>query len=215
MVAPIGRAGGLHAVRKAHQYLAQPGHDYVLIGGVDTYLDPFLMAKLDAEGRLGGHGNPDGFTPGEGAAFLLLASERAKNRLPEPRVALAMPGCAEEAGHRYSDEPYRGDGLALAVRQACEQADADKVQCVWTSMIYDHFGHKEVAVALTRTSEKLAEDVAVRHPVDCLGDLGAAAGVVLIGMIAVAVPWKPKLCHHLVFCASDLAHRAALRVDIG
>jgi 3-oxoacyl-[acyl-carrier-protein] synthase-1 len=82
-------------------------------------------------------------------------------------------------------------------------------------MIYDHFSHKEVAVALTRNSEKLAEDVAVRHPVDCLGDLGAAAGVVLIGMIAAAVPWKPKLRHHLVFCASDLAHRAALRVDIG
>jgi 3-oxoacyl-[acyl-carrier-protein] synthase-1 len=214
MVAPIGRAGGLHAVRKAHQYFAQPGHDYVLIGGVDTYWDPYLLAKLSAEGRLSGQGNMDGFTPGEGAAFLLLASERVKEQLPEPHIALAMPGCTEEAGHRYSDEPYRGEGMAQAVTQAFERAESVQAHCVWTSMIYDHFSHKELAVALTRNSDKLPGNVVMRHPVDCLGDVGAAIGCALVGMIAVAAPWQPNLRHHLVCCASDLAHRAALRVDI-
>jgi 3-oxoacyl-[acyl-carrier-protein] synthase-1 len=81
-------------------------------------------------------------------------------------------------------------------------------------MIYDHFGHKELGVAFTRSRDKLAENVEMRHPADCLGDTGAAVGCALIGMIAAAVPWQPDLHHHLVCCASDLAHRAAVRVDI-
>jgi 3-oxoacyl-[acyl-carrier-protein] synthase-1 len=205
MVAPIGRAGGIHAVRKAHQYLAQPGNDYVLIGGVDTYWDPYLLAQLDADERLNVRGNLDGFNPGEGAAFLLLASERVKDQLPAPHVGLSMPGCAEEPGHRYSEEPYKGEGMAQAVNKAFEHAGATQAQCVWTSMIYDSFGHKEVGVALT----------VLRHPVDCLGDIGAAIGCALIGIIAAAVPWQPRYRHHLVCCASDLAHRAAVRVDVG
>ena len=214
LIATIGRAGGVHTVRKAHQYLAQPGHDYVLVGGVDSYWDPYLLAKLDADTRLNVRGNPDGFNPGEGAAFLLLASERVKARLSTPRVALSLPGGAEEPGHRYSDVPYRGDGMALAVQRAFAHADAAEVQCVWTSMIYDSLGHKEVGVALTRSSDKIAADVEMRHPVDCLGDIGAAIGCALIGMIAAAAPWQPRLHHHLVCCASDREHRAAVRVDV-
>lgn len=214
LIATIGRAGGVHTVRKAHQYLGQPGHDYVLIGGVDTYWDPYLLAKLDADTRLNPRRNPDGFHPGEGAAFLLLASERLKTRLPAPCVALALPGAAEEPGHRYSDEPYRGEGMALAVARAFKHAGTAQTQCVWTSMIYDSLGHKEIGVALIRRSDQIAEDVDIRHPADCFGDLGAAIGCTLIGMIAAAVPWQPRLRHHLVCCASDREHRAAVRVDI-
>lgn len=214
LVAAIGRAGGVHTVRKAHQYLAQPGHDYVLVGGVDSYWDPYLLAKLDADTRLNVRDNPDGFNPGEGAAFLLLASERVKARLPVPRVALAMPGSAKEEGHRYSDLPYHGDGMALAVQQAFQYAGTEQVQSVWTSMIYDSFGHKEVGVALIRSNQHIVEDVVMRHPADCFGDIGAAIGCALIGMIAAAAPWQPRLRHHLVCCASDREHRAAIRVDI-
>src|SRR5690606_35738157 len=48
-VAQVGRSGGLHAIDAARRYLAEEGHDYVLVGGVDTYCDPDLLARLDAE----------------------------------------------------------------------------------------------------------------------------------------------------------------------
>src|SRR5690606_29248864 len=87
----VGRSGGIYAIDAAHRYLAEEGHDYVLVGGVDTYCDPDLLARLDAEDRLMGQGALDGFFPGEGAAFLLLASERVKSQLPSPLIALAKP----------------------------------------------------------------------------------------------------------------------------
>lgn len=123
----------MHAVEAAHKYLAEGG-DYVLIGGVDTYLDLKLLSRLDAEDRLVLNGAKDGFFPGEGAAFLLLASERVKAELPAPRIHLARPGFAEEKGHRYNGDPYLGEGLAAAVKQACEHAPG-QVDAVWTSMI--------------------------------------------------------------------------------
>lgn len=212
LVAHIGRAGGLHAVEAAHNYFAQGG-DYALIGGVDTYLDLKLLSWLDAEDRLMLEGAKDGFFPGEGAAFLLLASERVKADLPAPRTALARPGFAEEKGHRYSGNPYLGEGLAAAVRYACEHAPG-QVDAVWTSMIYDRFGYKELGVTLMRNSKSISPEAEINHPVDCFTDMGAAVACALIGLVAINAGQNPRSCRHLLCCSSELAERAALRLEI-
>ncbi len=215
LIADIGRAGSFHAIKKALQYFSQTGNDYLLIGGVDTYWDPYLLAKLDAEDRLNVLGTLDGFSPGEGAAFLLLASERVNTRHLAHPVRLYPPGTAQEVGHRYAEAPYRGDALAAAMRDALQQAEPAKVQSLWTSMIYDSYGHKELGVSLTRNSAHFADPLDVQHPVDCFGDLGAAIGCTLIGMIAATAKNPVNFRHYLLYCSSDQAHRAALRLDIG
>ena len=212
--AHIGRAGGLYAIDIVHRYFAKTGKDYALIGGVDSYFDPYLLAKLDAEDRLNVQGAVDGFFPGEGATFILLASERVKEQLQTPLVSLSVPGLDNEVGHRYSDIVYKGDGLARAVTSALNNATPNKVDCVWTSMIYDSFCSKEIAVALTRNHSHLAEHVKMHHPVDCFGDMGAAMGCALLAMVAEGAAKNHKNKHHLLCCSSDLLHRAALRVDI-
>lgn len=212
-VAHVGRSGGIYAIDAAHRYLAEEGHDYVLVGGVDTYCDPDLLARLDAEDRLMGQGALDGFFPGEGAAFLLLASERVKSQLPSPLIALAKPGLADEPGHRYSDEPYRGEGLAAAVTQACSHAPG-MVDNIWTSMIYDGFASKELGVAFTRNSKSISPAVKMYHPVDCVGDMGAAISCALIGLTGAAAQRTRKSSHHLVCCSSELSHRGAIRLDV-
>src|SRR5690606_39623002 len=80
--------------------------------------------RLDAQDRLLLENRFDGFQPGEGTCFILLASERAVAALPSLRAVLYRPGIAQEAGHRYSEEPYRGDGLTAAVREAIASAPA-------------------------------------------------------------------------------------------
>lgn len=212
-MAQVGRSGGLHAIEAARRYLAEEGQDYVLVGGVDTYCDPDLLARLDAEDRLMVYGALDGFFPGEGATFLLLASERVKSQLPSPLIALAKPGLAHELGHRYSDEPYRGEGLAAAVTQACDHAPG-MVDNIWTSMIYDGFASKELGVAFTRNSKSISTTVNMYHPVDCVGDMGAAVSCALIALIGAAAQRTKKSSRHLVCCSSELSHRAALRVDV-
>lgn len=212
-VAEVGRAGGLYAVAAAHQYLSESGNDYVLIGGMDTYWDTGLLARLDAEDRLMLDGNVDGFFPGEGAAFLLLASERVKADLSLPLISLAKPGLAHESGHRYSEEPYRGDGMATAVTQALGHAPG-VVDSLWSSMIYDGYAAKELGVALTRNHANISPHVSMTHPVDCVGDMGAAMGCTLIALVAMEATRSVANRHHLLCCSSDLSHRAALRIDI-
>src|SRR5436190_637255 len=53
----------------------------VLVGGLDSYLEPPLLDQLDDQRRLLGAGAPDGFVPGEGAAFVLLAAPGHAARL--------------------------------------------------------------------------------------------------------------------------------------
>ncbi len=209
LVAHVGRAGAFHAVDLAYKYLAETGHDYVLIGGVDSYWDNYLLAKLDAEDRLMVEGSTDGFFPGEGACFLLLASERVKDQIAAPQVRLSMPGFGSEKGHRYSDEPYRGDGLSVAVTAALQHVTTP-VDHIWTSMIYDGFCHKEIGVALTRNSAKISPSVRTTHPVDCFGDLGAAIGCTLIALAALSYTGSKSSKQHLLCCSSELSHRSAL-----
>lgn len=212
LFAEIGRVGGLYALEAAYRYLAQEGNDYVILGGVDTYWDPEILARLDAQDRLMLEGVMDGFFPGEGACFLLLVSDRIKNNLSAPRVAIAKPGIAKEAGHRYSDQPYLGEGLAAAVTHACNEGP-DTIEHIWTSMIYDSFDTKEFGVALTRNAAKISSKVKMHHPADCFGDMAAAMGTTLIGLVAAASA-AHKCRHHLLCASSDLARRAAVRVDI-
>lgn len=212
-VAEIGRAGGLHAIKHVFQ-LMEAGQDWVLLGGLDSYWDPELLARLDAEDRLLVEGALDGFQPGEGACFVLFASERLLANLPAPHIALYRPGNAQEPGHRYSDQPYRGDGLANAVRDAIAQAPAT-IDSVWTGMIYDSFCSKEFGVAITRNSAHFAPGFGQKHPVDCFGDLGSAIGPTLIALIFALASRDKKIGrHHLLCCSSDMAYRSAVRLDI-
>lgn len=212
-VAKVGRAGGLMAIEAAYEYFQNSGHDYLLIGGVDTYYDHNLLARLDAEDRLLLEGSADGFFPGEGAAFVLLASERVKNNLPFPHIRLAKPGISEEPGHRYSDQAYLGAGLSAAVKQALASV-AEPINTLWTSMIYDGFGQKEFGVALTRASDKLSPDLEIHHPVDCLGDMGAAMGCALIGLASLSAGRNSANTRHLLCCSSDMAQRSALHLEV-
>ena len=212
--AEIGRAGGLHALKHVFQLMEQ-GQDWVLLGGMDSYWDAELLARLDAQDRLLLENSLDGFQPGEGVCFVLLASERVAGALAAPRVALYRPGISQETGHRYSEEPYRGDGLASAVRDAIAQAPAAKIDAVWTSMIYDSYGAKEFGVAMTRNSAHFSPTASQNHPVDRLGDVGASIGPTLISLIFELSrrPKKPAQ-HHLLCCSSDTAYRSAVRMDI-
>jgi 3-oxoacyl-[acyl-carrier-protein] synthase-1 len=75
-VVPSGRAAALTALELALEALERDPARPVFVGAVDTYLDLALLASLDTEGRILASGVMDGFIPGEGAAFLVLADAR-------------------------------------------------------------------------------------------------------------------------------------------
>ncbi|MFP2927138.1 beta-ketoacyl synthase N-terminal-like domain-containing protein [Pyxidicoccus sp. 3LG] len=207
-----GRAGGLVVLDTAMKLLHARGFPYILVGGVDSYLDMRTLGMLDRDGRVHAAEVLDGFVPGEGAAFLLLSSSR---NLPTSRglAFLSAPGLGQEQGHRYSESPYLGNGLADAVRTAVQGIPERSIHTAFTSLNGESFGAKEWGVASIRNSKVFHEKCRVEHPADCFGDLGAAIGPVLIGLATLGLRRGYVPGPRLIWCSSDGTTRAATLVS--
>ena len=201
-----GRAGGIEVIDMAFQYLKKSGEQFVMVGGVDTYKDPYLLGTLDRDDRVLARNIGDGFVPAEGAGFLLLVSDKIVHKLDsEPLTALYKPGLGKESGHRYSTEAYQGEGLDTAFKLAIENAQGRQVKSIYASLNGENFGAKELAVASMRNAPAVNADTQVHHPADCFGDIGAAFAPV---MLALAASQNEKAS--LIYCSSENESRAAI-----
>lgn len=208
---PTGRAAAFQAVQAALQYLSSGVSDFVLVGGVDSYLDLHLLGSLDSEDRVLASGVMDGFCPGEGAGFILLCNDQGCQRLARsPQVKIVTPGLAQEPGHRGSEQPYRGDGLAQAVRLALKAVAGSKVCTVLAGINGENFGAKEWGVTVMRNQDAMTSDFRFEHPADCFGDLGAAIGSVLMGLGATGLAQGYMNGPVLAWAASEGATRGAV-----
>jgi 3-oxoacyl-[acyl-carrier-protein] synthase I len=210
-----GRAGGLAVVKYALQMFAEGSGDLALVGGVDTYLDLYLLGTLDRDNRVLAPGVMDGFAPGEAAAFLLLCSEAGAARVgARSRVRIGAPGLALEPGHRFSKAPCRGEGLDQAIKGALAGFIGTPVRTVYASLNGENVGAKEWGVAVLRSAAAIDPGFRMIHPADCFGDVGAAFGPMLLGLAAVALEEGYVQGPCLAWCASDGAPRAAVCVSI-
>lgn len=211
---PCGRAAGLVAVQAACEELRKGTTPVCIAGGVDSYLDLHLLATLAKAERLRSEVVSDGFIPGEGAGFVALCTEEFAQKSKSKALA-AMAGCSlgHEAGHVYSEEPYRGDGLAKTLESLFNAAD-DKapVQCVYCSFNGERYWAKELGVAVLRKKDSFAPDYRMEHPAECFGDLGAAHGSVMLGLAAIGISRGYRPAPTLVYSSSDLGSRAAVLV---
>lgn len=207
-----GRAGGLAAVTHAVELIRGRHASILVAGGVDTYRDPLVLALLDRAGRVKSPVHLDGFIPGEGAGFLLLA---------EPSVAagvgltpLATVGAAAwgfESGHLGSATPYKGDGLAATFETLFgANGDAGQVDAVYASMNGEAYWAKEWGVAFLRHRRHFTSDPAMHHPADAFGDTGAASGPIMAGLAALGLRAGRHPDPTLVYASSDLGPRCAV-----
>jgi 3-oxoacyl-[acyl-carrier-protein] synthase I len=205
-----GRAGGLAAVAQAAEAIRTGQARFMLAGGIDTYRDLYVLGTLDMEQRVKSAANLDGFVPGEGAAFLLLG--RADGGAA-PIAAVSQVALASENGHLYSDQPYRGEGLATAIQQLVQSgAAASPIQEVYSSMNGEHHWAKEWGVAFLRNRSAFLADHGMHHPADCCGDTGAACGVLMVGLAALGIKQGYRHSPALVYGSSDRGQRAAVLV---
>jgi 3-oxoacyl-[acyl-carrier-protein] synthase-1 len=206
-----GGAAGLFALHAAFGALAGGPSDVAIVGAVDTFLDLRRLGMLENEGRVLGPRVMDGFIPGEGAAMLLLGTPGGAARLglaPLARVLAAATG--EEPGHRYSSEPYRGEGLAKTFQDVFAAApSAPPVRCVYAGFNGESLPSKEWGVAHLRSSSRFAMDCRVEHPADCLGDSGAALGPIMLALAATGLARGYRRSPCLVWSTSDRGPRAA------
>jgi 3-oxoacyl-[acyl-carrier-protein] synthase-1 len=206
-----GRSGGIEAIAMALRYMQDLGHEYVVVGASDSYVQCPRLIELKERQRLLCPTNSDGFAPGEAASFLVLTRNRAKAMVSNRKViGLYGPGIAQEQGHIYSEEPYRGEGLDQAINQAMRQSGQSQFNVIYSSMNGERYWAKEFGVAMIRSLKGQGDELKIEHPADCYGDIGTATGPILMGLAAEALWKNDKHNSSIVYSASDGPGRAAV-----
>jgi len=209
-----GRAAGMEALAFAFDYLYDQPCEFILVGGSDSYLDDLRLTALDQEDRLVTPESSNGFVPAEASGFLLLTRNPDKALVVNGhRIVLHAPGIAEEPGHLYSQEPYRGDGLDQAFKKALASAPAQPIPRIYSSMNGEHHWAKEYGVAYLRNRQHFSESVDIKHPADAYGDIGAATAPVLIALAAQQLLATAGDHAYLVYSSSDGPQRGAIIVE--
>lgn len=214
---PRGNAGVLLALQQASDDLRKKLCNYCIIGGVHSWLDTDTLAWLDEKRRLKGPGSVDAFVPGEAAAFVVLErSTSAAQRKKDAYAECAHPFFAEEKHTIWADTPCTADALSACLRSVAgemhkKQRPPDVVLC---DLNGESYRSTEWSYAMARTFRDGQPVPPVVHPADCLGDVGAATGGVLLAFAATAMkkglaPWK----NALIWCSSDNGERAACAVN--
>ena len=209
-----GRASTLLAVREAVNRLKQGSAEFVLVGGVDSYIDLYVLGTLDMQGRIRTERAADGFAPGEGSGFLLLARhDTAEQHGMEMLACVRGLGTAIEPGHFYSQEPYRGDGLSEAFETCFDDSgDTPPTERIYATFNGERYWAKELGVAVTRNQDRFHASYQMEHPAECFGDLGAASGGVMMGLASLDMHAGQLSGPALVYCSSDYGDRAAVLV---
>jgi 3-oxoacyl-[acyl-carrier-protein] synthase-1 len=183
-VIETGHAAGTMAVRAAWEAV-RAGAEFALAGGVDSYLDPDTLEWLEANEQVHGAApanNAWGFTPGEAAGFVLLASAAAAGqyRLPQS-FQLLSTATARETKLIKTDAVCVGEGLTDLFRALAASlvpgTQADQLYCDMNGEAYraDEFGF-----AVLRVGGLFRDPGGFIAPADCWGDVGAASGPLLL-----------------------------------
>jgi 3-oxoacyl-[acyl-carrier-protein] synthase I len=180
-----GHASIVLALRLARELLGKAGIRRVLVAAADSMLAASTLAYFEENDRLLTGRNSNGFIAGEAGAAILVEPVRRGDR--GQLVCLGL-GTGMEAATIQSEQALRGDGLCEAIRNALDEAgcgmgDLDFRICDLSGEQY-HF--KEASLALLRLLRQRKVEFDIWHPADCIGEVGAAIGLVLIGVLKAA-----------------------------
>jgi 3-oxoacyl-[acyl-carrier-protein] synthase-1 len=127
-------------------------------------------------------------------------------------------GFGVERAHIDSEEPLRADGLTAAIATALADSGCalHELDFRITDLSGEQYYFKEAALALTRILRQRKEEFDIWHPAECVGESGAAAGVVILAVAEAACRKGyapgPNILVHL---GNDAGDRAAAVLRFG
>lgn len=210
----IGTTGVFTLLQSASQKLQAGDIEYCIVGGVDSWLLEERLDEYDAAWRLRSERNVDGFIPGEAAVMLMLETAHHARARGAPVLArIGGSGEGMEPETIQSQKHSTGDGLTQAIESALQTSAAnqgfDSVYCSLNGESYYAFEWGVIMARLHATLEHMKNLV---HPADCVGDVGAATGALLLACAASAYKNKTTTTPSLLWTASDAGHRMALNL---
>ena len=205
-----GRVSVAAALSVARSLIGKAAASRVLIAAADSLLSGPTLSAYERADRLLTSRNSNGFLPGEGGAALLVGADTGSR--PQELLVCGV-GFASEAATLEAAQPLRGEGLALAIRAALQDAGCglQEVDLRVTDNSGEQYYFKEAALAMLRLLRVRKEEFDIWHPAECIGEAGAVAGLAVLIVAEAAcrkayAPGPGILCH----IANDAGERAAL-----
>jgi 3-oxoacyl-[acyl-carrier-protein] synthase-1 len=173
------------ALRHANNLINQEGVRRVLIAATDSMLVTSSLAYWEQQERLLTSQNSNGFIPGEAAAALLIESP---NYAKGSFLSCQGLGFGVEAATVESGEPMKADGLATAIKESVSDAGIEMSDLDFriTDLSGEQYYFKEASLALARTLKNPKPEFDIWHPADCVGEVGAALGAIMLAVIKTA-----------------------------
>ncbi len=214
-----GHAGALEALHMAAQFVSASAEGICVVGGVESWFEPRTLAWLSRNGQLMRSDARSAFYPGEGACFVVVASQAARRHLGLRSLAILRgTGAATEHAPIKVDRDNLGVGLADAVGQACRGLGSvgglvDEVYC---DINGERYRAEEWGLAILRTHQWFRDPTGYVAPAGQWGDLGAATGTAL-AMLAIAA-WQRGYARGplaILIAGSEAGRRGAVLLERG
>ncbi|MCF6337694.1 MAG: hypothetical protein L3J84_07040 [Gammaproteobacteria bacterium] len=206
-----GSIGFFKGINKAIELLNNQQCQYVVVGAIDSLVDPARLEMLEGEGRLKDTNNPTGIIPGEAACFLLLTLNGPASN---PKVQINPAHFSQEPQHYFSGEPATGEGLKALLAPAMADP-AENSPLAQASLYHDLNGEPYRAYEWGITEVMLKQGMPVeswpRHlPAESFGDTGVAYGALATLLACRAIIRGYNWGQPLILCSDNLGERALL-----
>lgn len=211
-----GHASACVALDMAKEILAEKEVDQIVIGGVESLIEPPSLIYLEKERRIKSESNVDGFNPGEASFFLVVETEEsARTRNAEIIVYLKGIAVSTEQNSISSNLNSTGDGLSKALTKSVQYQNKDSpVNMVICDMNGERYRGVEWGYAAVRSLKAVKGSLNLWHHADCMGDTGTASAGISIIFGATAISRDYALGNHvLVWASSDDGTRGSLILE--
>jgi 3-oxoacyl-[acyl-carrier-protein] synthase-1 len=206
-IEPRGHAGLAFALPAVGAALASGRLDAALVGGVDTYYEAEAMDELSAQHRIFDGKNLEGFIPGEGGAFLLLARGDVARKAGWPAVArLEAAAVAEEPAALDLELPITACALTAALRSLCDPLEAARrtVDYWLCDLTHEPDRVREWMLTFARATAGVSAPEATAELLSpFLGDLGAATLPTALAIAAEGFTRGDPAGRTCIACASS------------
>jgi 3-oxoacyl-[acyl-carrier-protein] synthase-1 len=209
-------SGGLLALEKLVKTLEETEEEFFLISGVDSFIDGDTAKWLERNGELKCSTNPEGYTPGEAAASILLCRERTAATYDlEIKAKLLAIASATERSLPGSEVPTTGIGLSTAIKEVLQHLpEGEQVcgsYCTLKGLRYESEEHAYSNIVAGPSLKKPGEYASLATS---WGDVGAASAPALICYASEKQQQGfGEGDYHLIFTLSPGGSRAAALIQ--
>jgi 3-oxoacyl-[acyl-carrier-protein] synthase-1 len=180
-VIPRGRVSGIVGIQEAGVLIARYGLQYCIVAGVDSFVRQDMVEVYLEKRRILTPKNSNGFSPGEaGTACLVGRPQKA----PDGELHILSTSITREEATIESEAPMRAEGLTKAYREVLSQAGLSIFDMDYriTDLNGEQYKFKEAALTAMRFERKPKQKLFdLWHPIEFIGDVGAAIGPCLLG----------------------------------